>query len=77
MFGFETIIMPQPRKHLYYLFSTGTNCKNGYYTSREEATRTMFKYCADNNIKIECTEYDKHYRKYSNHNGIRFYINRV
>ena len=63
--------------HQYYLFSTGTTLKDGYFKTRKEAEATMNNYCAKNGIKIECTECDKHERKYSNHNGIRFYINRI
>jgi len=63
--------------HKYYLYSTGTQLKNKYYNTRKEAEIAMNSYCLKNNIDIECTECDKHERKYSNHKGIRFYINRV
>lgn len=75
MFGIENIIIPV--KHRYYLFATGTDCKPGYYYSREEANRAMYSYCAKKHIQVECVEDDKHSKKYSNHNGVRFYINRV
>lgn len=61
----------------YYLFSTGTNLKGRYYATRSEAEEAMYEYCNDNGIKIECSECDKHERKYTNHKGIRFYINRA
>lgn len=64
-------------KHHYYLFSTGTKMKGKYFNTRSDAEEAMYKYCNDNGIHIECSEYDKHERKYTNHNGIRFYINRV
>ena len=63
--------------HRYYLFSTGTGLKPKYYDSRNEAEDAMYAYCMKNHIYVECTECDKHERKYSNHNGIRFYINRI
>ena len=50
--------------------------KGRRFDSRHDAEVAMEKYCARNNIHVECTECDKHERKYSNHNGIRFYINR-
>ena len=63
--------------HQYYLFSTGTAMRDGYYSTRKDAEAAMNKYCAANGIVVECTECDKHERKYSNHNGVRFYINRI
>lgn len=75
MFGIEDLIIPA--KHRYYLFAVGTNCKPGYYATREEANRAMYEHCAKYNIQVECTEYDKHERKYSNHHGVKFYINRI
>ena len=74
MFGF---LQEAPQAHQYYLFSTGTTLKNGYYNTRREAEIAMNTYCAKHNIRVECTEQDKHERKYSNHSGVRFYINRV
>lgn len=65
------------QSHRYLLFSTGTNLKEKVYDTRKEAEAAMYKYCAKHNIVIECTEYDKHERKYSNHAGVRFYINRI
>lgn len=65
-----------PNYHTYYLFSTGTKMKSRRFDSRHDAEVAMEKYCSRNNIHVECTECDKHERKYSNHNGIRFYINR-
>lgn len=65
------------KSHQYYLFSTGTTMKNGYYETRRDAEIAMHNYCNKNGIHVECTEYDKHERKYSDHNGVRFYINRV
>ncbi len=63
--------------HRYYLFSTGTTLKARYYNTRKEAEIVMNQYCKKHNITVECTEYDEHERKYSNHHGVRFYINRV
>lgn len=65
------------KAHCYYLFSTGTGLKAKYFDSRIEAETAMYNFCQRNGISIECTECDKHERKYSNHNGVRFYINRV
>lgn len=73
MFGLNNA----PQAHQYYLFSTGTHMKDGYYHTRKDAEIAMNNYCAKNGIAVECTECDKHERKYSNHNGVRFYINRV
>lgn len=61
----------------YFVFSTGTGFKSRSYSSRAEAEAAMYKYCLKHNIHLECTEYDKHERKYSNHAGVRFYINRI
>lgn len=69
------IIVKTP--HTYYLFSTGTQLKEGYFRSRKAAEIAMNTYCAKNGIEVECTERDRHERKYSNHKGVRFYINRI
>lgn len=74
---FEYCVIPELHTHRYYLFSTGTGLKAKYYDTRSAAEQAMYQYCADNGIHIECSEYDKHERKFTNHNGIRFYINRV
>lgn len=74
---FEDLLIAAQPSHKYYLFSTGTELKSKYFDTRKEAEIAMNNYCKKHNITIECTEYDKHERKYSNHNGIRFYINRV
>lgn len=66
-----------PVTHRYYLFSTGTDLKARYFDTRKEALNAMYKYCEKHNIKVELTEDDRHEKKYSNHNGVRFYINRV
>lgn len=63
--------------HQYYLYSTGTTLKDEYFNTRKEAEIAMNEYCAKHGITIECTECDKHERKYSNHDGVRFYINRI
>ena len=64
-------------QHYYYVYSTGTNYKPKQYNSRQEAESSMYKYCNKNGIILECSERDKHERKYTNHKGVRFYINRV
>ena len=74
---FEDLLINTQHSHKYYLFSTGTNLKARYYDTRKEAEIAMNMYCRKHNITVECTEYDKHERKYSDHHGIRFYINRV
>ena len=74
---FEDLLFDSQPYHKYYLFSTGTTLKGKYYNTRKEAEIAMQNYCISHNIIVECTEYDKHERKYSNHNGVRFYINRV
>lgn len=61
----------------YFVFSTGTNFKSRTFDTRVEAEAAMYKYCLRHNIRLECTEYDKHEHKYSNHAGVRFYINRI
>ena len=75
MFGYAFENLPQ--SHQYYVFSTGTGLKDKTFDTRKEAEIYMYNYCNANGIHIECTEYDKHERKYSNHNGVRFYINRI
>ena len=64
-------------KHQYYVFSSGTSLKPSTFNTRKDAEAYMNEYCAINRIKVECTECDKHQRKYSNHKGVRFYINRI
>lgn len=66
-----------PSSHRYYVHSTGTGLKDKSFNTRIEAEAFMQNYCAAMGIMVECTEYDKHERKYSNHNGVRFYINRI
>ncbi len=75
MFGEESFFLLP--KHHYYVFASGTKFKARAFDSRQEAEQAMYDYCSKHNIRVECTEYDKHERKYSNHNGIRFYINRT
>lgn len=70
-------IMGTEIAHQYYLFSTGTDLKPGYYGTRKEAESAMNSYCGRHGITVECSEMDKHQRKYTNHKGVRFYINRV
>lgn len=66
-----------PNYFKYYLFSTGTKLKNKYYNNQRDALDAMYKYCYKNNIELECTEDDIFGKKYSNHKGVRFYINKV
>lgn len=75
MFGFA--FENQPQAHQYYVFSTGTTLSNKTFDTRKEAEIYMYNYCNSHGIQVECTEYDKHERKYSNHHGVRFYINRI
>ncbi len=63
--------------HRYYVFSSGTDFKARNYPSRKEAEAAMLAFCAKKGLNVECTERDRHERKYSNHMGVRFYINRV
>lgn len=63
--------------HKYLLFCTGAKCKTKEYDTRLEAEIAMHNWCNKNGVVVECTERDKHQRKYSNHQGIRFYINRI
>lgn len=76
MFGEESFFL-LPKKHHYFVFASGTRFKAKAFNSRQEAEVAMYNYCAKHGIHLECTEYDKHERKYSNHNGVRFYINRT
>lgn len=55
----------------------GTKLKSKYFDTRREALDYMYKYCAKHSIHVELSENDKHEKKYSNHQGVRFYINRV
>lgn len=73
MFGF-TFENPS---HRYFVHSTGTGLRDRTFSSRRDAEIFMQEYCKDAGIMVECTECDKHERKYSNHNGVRFYINRI
>ena len=74
---FEDLLITTQLSHKYYLFSTGTKLKAKYFDTRKEAEIAMNQYCMNHNITVECTECDKHERKYSDHHGVRFYINRV
>ena len=74
---FEFISNELPQNHEYYLHSTGTGIKDKVFPTRLDAEIYMNNYCNSHNIQVECTECDKHERKYSNHNGVRFYINRI
>ena len=64
-------------KHYYNVFSSGTNLRERRFNTRKEAESYMYTYCLKHNIKVECRECDKHERVYTNHNGVRFYINRI
>ena len=66
-----------PKAHRYFVFASGVKFKAKYFDSRVEAESAMNKFCYKHGIYLECTEYDKHERKYSNHKGVRFYVNRV
>jgi hypothetical protein len=63
--------------HAYYAFASGTPFKAREFGTRRDAEAAMQRWCAKEGIQLECTECDKHERKYSNHKGVRFYINRV
>lgn len=63
--------------HSYYMFCSGIKGPSGYYATRRDAEDAMNSYCQAHGIKLECTERDRHERKYSDHHGVRFYINRV
>ena len=73
----EWLLVAAMPRHEYYVFASGTNFKSGYYPTRKAAECAMHNYCNRNGINLECVECDAHERKYSNHNGVRFYINRV
>jgi len=61
----------------YYLFSTGTTFKAETYATFSDAERAMHAFCNPRGIKLECTERDEFGSKFTNHKGIRFYLNRV
>lgn len=64
--------------HKYYVYATGIdNFKAKSFNTRKDAEAYMHQVCSYNSIAVECTECDKHERKYSNHRGVRFYINRI
>lgn len=65
------------KTHQYLLHSDGTTLKDKVYNSRLEANIAMNSYCSAHGIVVECTEDNKHSKKYSNHRGVRFYINRI
>ena len=71
------ILPTQLPVHRYLLSATGLNVKDKVFNTRKEAEVAMHELCSKYNLQIECSEYDKHYRKYTNHNGVRFYINRI
>lgn len=61
----------------YYLFSTGTTFKAETFASYSKAEQAMYKFCNPRGIKLACTERDDFGSKFTNHNGVRFYLNRV
>lgn len=63
--------------HKYFMFVEGLKIPSRLFDTRLEAEICMHLICQHKHITVDCVEYDKHERKYSNHNGIRFYINRV
>ena len=63
--------------HSYYASSTGTGFRAREFATRKEAEAAMWSYCSRHGISVECTECDRHERKYSDHKGARFYINRI
>lgn len=63
--------------HRYNLYASGIKFRSKEFDSRKEAEIKMNEICNKLNINVDCTEYDKHERVYSNHNGIKFYINRI
>lgn len=63
--------------HKYYVCASGINFKAKSFKTRLDAEIAMREFCSRHNITLECVEFDKHERKYSNHSGIRFYINRI
>lgn len=66
------------KTHKYFISVTGLDAKSKTFNTRKEAEIYMHYLCDKFNVSgIECVEYDKHERKYSNHCGVRFYINRV
>lgn len=77
MFGFFFENNAPQQLHRYYVHSTGTGLKDKSFNTRREAEIYMQNYCASAGIVLECTEQDRHERKYSDHNGTRFYINRI
>lgn len=66
-----------PKTHHYSVFATGIKCRARMFDTRVEAEEYMWKVCNKYGVHVECSECDKHERKYSNHNGVRFYINRI
>ena len=72
-----SFVDPYVPKHQYYVFATGVDFKAKYCRTRVQAENEMLSYCAEHGIKIELTEEDRHEKKYSDHHGCRFYINRV
>lgn len=65
--------------HRYFVYATGIkNFKPRCYDSRVAAESYMHAVCKKYNItNLECYERDRHERAYTNHSGIRFYINRI
>lgn len=63
--------------HKYLLFIEGLPIRSRVFDTRLDAEIFMHRICKQKNLIIESTEVDKHEYKYSNHQGIRFYINRI
>lgn len=70
--------------HAYYVYATGDfnfkKFKPKSFYSRREAEIYMQEVCYKNKLDpqaFECSECDKHEKKYTDHAGHRFYINRI
>lgn len=75
----DTLDNPVVTNYTYGVTATGIKRRTIFkeFKTREEAEAYMHKLCAKYKLTVECTERDKHEAKYSNHAGVRFYINRI
>ena len=66
-------------RHLYTVATIGFGKKevNKSFSSRESATRFMYKLCDKNSLHIVEVWDDGHYKTYRCANGVNFYINRL
>ena len=63
--------------HQYCLSCSGIKMRTKYFYSRQEANAAMYKFCNKKGLHIECIDDSKHFKLYSDNNGVTFCVARV